>query len=28
MVINEMQVKTLLEAIPYLSEFKGETVVV
>ena len=28
MVINDTQVKTLLEAIPYLSEFKGETVVV
>lgn len=28
MIINDTQVKTLLEAIPYLSEFKGETVVV
>ncbi len=28
MIINGTQVKTLLEAIPYLSEFKGETVVV
>ncbi|MBQ0107649.1 MAG: acetylglutamate kinase [Phascolarctobacterium sp.] len=28
MIINAAQVKTLLEAIPYLSEFKGETVVV
>jgi len=28
MVINDTQVKTLIEALPYLSEFKGETVVV
>ena len=28
MVINDIQVKTLIEALPYLSAFKGETIVV
>lgn len=28
MVINDTQVKTLIEALPYLSAFKGETVVI